>query len=738
MGRSLVSELVADAKSGRIVPALSTAVIAAILYVIFEISFAAMIYSGSLSTLATRGAGIALLGGFLICIFAALTSSFKSTVSQPQDAPAAVLSAVALSVVSLLGDKAPMEAKFMTVAAVLALSAFLTGAAFMLIGRFRLANLLRFMPFPVVGGFLAGTGWLFVSGGVAIMCGIPLSLNTLSQLASGDMVLKWLPGLIYGAVLFALTLRYSHFLLVPGSLVAGVALFYAAFALFGMSPDAARAAGFLVSGVPAGGLWPPFTLKDLALIDWPAVFQQLPIMLSVVLITVIGMLLNMSGIELAVGREADMNKEFVTGGLGNCLSGLGGCFPGYPSVSLSLLGVKAGVQSRFTGIITALIVGGVLFLGGRVLEFFPKALLGGMLLLLGFSLIHEWIFQGRKRLPLPDYLIVCGIFLVVGFFGFLHGVAVGLVAAVVFFVIRFSRVPVIKAEFSALERRSIKERPVPHRKLLSATGERIRGYELTGYIFFGSAATLVASLKSALASQPHPEFILLDFSHVSGFDISAITNFQRFALNADSAGTTIAVTAAPERFTEALKRNIPEKVLDHMAFFKDLDHGLDWCEDRLIERTLSKHEDEASMRDTLFHQSVDEVMAHLEQQERFEQLVERLSPWTELQKNPAGTTILEKGEKSPGLYLLTWGTATEIDPETGVRLRSLTPGSVIAAPAAFGSYTAPAAVRCDSDCESAVLSSDARILLEREDPGLALALDGFIIQCGGRGENCTK
>ncbi len=727
MSKPLASELLGDATFQRIVPALSTAVIASILFVIFQISFAAMVFSGSLSSLATRGAGLTLCGGLLICLYGAFTSGFKATVSFPQDAPSAVLSTMAIAIAVTLGENATMEARFMTVVAVLALSAFLTGATFIIVGRFRLANLLRFMPFPVVGGFLAGTGWLFLVGGMSVMCDIPINLETLSRLSTPDMVIKWLPGVVYGVTLFAVTLRYSHVLLLPGSLAAGVALFYAAFAMVGMSVEGAKAAGLLVTGVPAGGLWPAFTLEDMALIDWPAVWRQLPGMFSVVLVTIVGMLLNMSGIELAAGEEIDMNREFVSGGVGNILTGIGGCQPGYPSISLSLLGLKTGACTRFTGIFTALIVGGVLFFGGGLLEYFPKALLGGMLHLLGYSLIHEWIVTGRKRLPLPDYLMVVAIFCVVGIFGFLEGVAFGLVAAVVFFVIRFSRVPVIGNEFTALDRRSVKERSVPHRKLLSTGGERIRGYELTGYIFFGSAAALVESLKSSLASESRPDFILLDLSRISGFDVSAVNNFQRFALNAEAAHTAIAVTAAPERFTEALERSLSDKALQNIAFFQDLDHGLEWCEDRLIERMLSDGGDEAS-RDALFHQSVDDVMAHLERQERFEHLVDRLSSWLEPRKHCAGSVIVEKGELVGGLHLLTWGTATEIDPDTGARLRSVMPGNAIATAAAFESYTAPATIRADTDCRTAFLSREACRLLEREDPSLAIALHGFLIQ----------
>jgi CRP-like cAMP-binding protein len=125
-------------------------------------------------------------------------------------------------------------------------------------------------------------------------------------------------------------------------------------------------------------------------------------------------------------------------------------------------------------------------------------------------------------------------------------------------------------------------------------------------------------------------------------------------------------------------------------------------------------------------------MAQLERQEVFEHLVDGLAPWLEQRDYSIGSAILEKGEPAGGLYLLTGGTATEIDPDTGVRMRSLVPGDVIAAAAAFDCYTAPATIRPDTDCKTAFLSADARKLLEQEDPSLAIAFHGYLIRSGSR------
>ena len=728
LGKPLLKELAEDMKSEIVLPVLNTALIAAILFVIFEMSFASMVYSGRLSEFATRGAGGLLAGGCLLCLLSSLTSTNRSTITIPQDAPAAIMATAAISISNLLGDQAPLEVHWITVAATASLSALVTGTVYIAVGRFRLASLLRFIPFPVVGGFLAGTGWLFVVGSLSVMGGESVSISTLMQWFRAEMLPKWVPGVVFGLVLFLTTQRVTHMWILPGFLAAGVILFYAVFAVYGISPSTARAAGLLVSGVPSEGLWPPFTLKELSWIDWPAVFRQVPTVLAVAMISVMGMLLNTSGIELAVGEEMDLNEECVSGGIANCFAALGGCFPGYPTIALSLLGVKVGARSRWTGITTALLIAGVLFFGGRLLEYFPKALLGGMILFLGCSLIHEWIVQGRRLLPLPDYLIVCAIFLTVGLVGFLQGVALGLFAAVVFFVVRFSKVSVIKTEFSALDRRSIKDRPIPHRKILEERGDRIKGFELTGYIFFGSSTTLMNTLKKMLTPEHRPDAILLDFAEVSGFDISAVVNFRRFVLLAASMNVRLVFTAASDRLVESLKRQLPQPILNQSLFFPHINQGLDWCEERLIEETLSEDEHREAIRERLFQESVEELLTHLERQERFEILVERMRPWLNVQQLPAGTTILQPEAICPGLYLLLSGKATEFDPQKEIPLRNLGQGAVLAAQAAFQPSSVKTVFIADTDCETALLTLEKRRRLEQEDPELALAFHGYLVQ----------
>lgn len=729
MKNAEIAELFEDLASSRIIPIIAMAVVMGILLIIFEVSFASMIFSGELSPLASRAAGLTLAGAFLICLIGSVSSSFKGVIPLPQDAPTAVLSMMAVSMAAAMGPQAPPEVKYMTVTAAIAMSAMFAGLCYLLVGRFRLANLLRFMPYPVVGGFLAGTGWLLVSGSLGVMCDVSLSMGNLTRLMRPDIILRWIPGVVFGAAVFFVLLKKSQVLILPGSLVVGTIVFYLVLTFAGISVQEAKSAGFLISGVPSQGLWPAFSLSDMSLINWQIVLSQLPAIFSVALVSIVGMLLNMSGIEVGARSEMDINDEFMVFGTGNMVAGACGSVPGYPSIALSLLTHKAGADSRLTGIICALIVGLVLFFGGDLLGYFPKCLLGGLVLLLGLFLIYDWIISTRNRLPLIDWLIVFFIFLVTGLFGFMEGVAAGLVATIIFFVFRFSRVPVIKQTFTGTQRTSLKARSVPHRHILRAQADKICGYELTGYLFFGSAFSLLDSLKTTLMNEPAPGFMLLDFKQVTGFDISAVNNFQRVALSAQAGGCSLAVTGAPQRFVAAIQKNFPEDVRGNLSFFKTLNDGLEWCEDCLIrdmETALSK---ESDLKDSIFERSVEDVMKQLENQETVEKLAHELTDWLAPRDHSPGSIIVEKGQTIDGFHLITWGRAIAYDRVTKQRLGSLEQGCVIAGPAAFSpDHACPVTIMADSACKTAFLSSKARKRLEKENPELAIALYGYLIQ----------
>jgi SulP family sulfate permease len=240
-----------------------------------EISLAALIFSGALAPYVAFGIGFILFGAFAFLALGALTSSIPGTITLPQDTPAAILALIAAGVVANTTASASPEQTFITVVVAILLTTLLTGALFTLFGRFQLSGFVRFIPYPVVGGFLAGTGWLLASGSFSVMTDMQITLATFPDLFRTNVLIHWLPGLLFAVVLLLILRRSSRPLVIPGMLVFSIALFYVLLALLGISTAEAAQLGWLLGPFEQNALFRPLTPTSFTLVDWPAILTQL-------------------------------------------------------------------------------------------------------------------------------------------------------------------------------------------------------------------------------------------------------------------------------------------------------------------------------------------------------------------------------------------------------------------------------------------------------------------------------
>jgi hypothetical protein len=109
----------------------------------------------------------------------------------------------------------------------------------------------RFVPYPVVGGFLAGTGWLLAKGGFGVASCIRPSMGTLDELLALDALARWTPAVVFAVVLLAIAQVMKWPLLVPAALGVGLVLFFAGMMVVsGSSIADAEAGGWLLGPFP--------------------------------------------------------------------------------------------------------------------------------------------------------------------------------------------------------------------------------------------------------------------------------------------------------------------------------------------------------------------------------------------------------------------------------------------------------------------------------------------------------
>ncbi|MBW4662415.1 MAG: cyclic nucleotide-binding domain-containing protein [Drouetiella hepatica Uher 2000/2452] len=666
--KQLIRQLREEFQLRRLLPNLTMGLVATIIDAIYAISFAALIFSGVLSPYASTGIGLALLSVAITSIVIALTSSLSGMLTSLQEAPTAIVALTASQIVTQMPAASISETLFTVMAAIVLIN-LLTGIFCFVFGRLKLGNFPRFIPYPVVGGFLAGTGWLLTQGAISLMTDFPLDMAHLPQLFQPNHLIQWLPGLGFAILVLLILRRYSHALIMPGLILSAIALFYLILAVTHTSIATARTSGLFLDPFPEGGLWQPLPLSGFLQTNWQAIGAQTGQILTVPLITVLAVLLKATGIELATKQDLDLNCELQAAGAANLASGLaGGLIIGFQSLSLSTLSyAKIGIKSRMVGLFKALLCILLLFAGGAIISYFPKPVLGGMLLFLGLDYLVEWLYDAWFKLPKIDYLMVVLILMVIGAVGLLEGVAVGLVVAIVLFVINYSQVKVTKHVLSGATYPSHAARSWQQRRFLQTEGNQIYILELQGFLFFGTANKLVEQIRLRLRQLPSVKSVVLSFQAVTGLDSSAVLSFSKLQQVAQQQQFDLVFTNVSPTIQRQLQQGncLQERFCQ---LFPDLDRGIEWCENQILEEIPQRRR-----RALPLALQLDELFPNADYIPVFMDYLEELTV-------EAGQVLFQSGDAAHALYLIETGEVTvllQLESGQTHRIQSLGAGNLV-------------------------------------------------------------
>lgn len=715
--RNLVAELRADALSAKAVPALATGATTGLGLVVAQVAYGSLIFSGPLAPNSSQGIGLVLFGNFAACLIIALASGFRGAISGLSPALVIVMAGVG-STTDAAGD-----ALFVTTAVALMMGAVATGVGFLLMGHFRLANLVRFVPYPVAGGFVAGIGAAVCLSGMSLM-GADTDWQAIPSLVSSTEIWRWSPGAAFGTALYLAMKRWGHPLILPASVTLGIGAYHLALDALEISGDEARAAGLLLKSTSEGKLWPALQPADFVNADLSAMATQIPTMLMIMLVALIVVILNVAGLEMAANTDLDWDREFKATGLASVAAGLGGGTVASIIVPASLRSKLFGASTRLTGVVAAVVIAAALFVGDGLLELVPIPLVGGILFFAGVGMLDQGLVRSRQRLPWSEYSIIVLISATIVTLGLFEGVGAGMLATLVFFAMRLSRVDPIASRFTVRQRRSTKARPVPDRAILLEEGERVQVYRLRGYIFFGSVCPLADHLRKSLGGAARPAGLMLDFASVSGLDFSAVNVVARFLQSANAAGVQVVLSSPTEQLRTGLERTLPPAEFSQLLIEPNADRALERCEEIVIEtwRTDARATDQRRM--SLLDRAAADLERYLERQIRFEDLMSELGSWLTPRRYAAREVLAGPGAASEGLQLLTSGRASAHE-ASGTRFRQYSPGDAIW-PVDASDERAPT-VRADESCETMVLTPAARSWLEEHEERLTLKLYRYLL-----------
>lgn len=697
----------------------------AVINITVAISVAALIFAGARPEFFATGVTILLVGTVITGLGGTLASGFPGIIVAPRSGLAPVFAGLVAAIIADMGISGNPVMLPTIVATIMVTTAF-AGLFLILLGQLKLGSLVRYIPYPVMGGFFAGIGFIFIKGGISVATGEAITLANLATFAGFENLKLLVPATAFAICLYALQRRTGHWAVFPSLLAISLVAFFAALSLSGTSIQTASSAGWLPQITAESGGMPTLGLSDLDKVDWSIVANQAGSILVVTLLCAIILLLDISGIEIIIGRDLLPDRELKVAGVTNLINGFAGGFPGVHVASDTAFTYKLGGDRRLMGLVYAGAVSAAILAGTGFIGAIPTFVLGGLLLYVGIDFLFDWAWNTRKELPLADYLIILVILVVVAATGILQGVAFGFAIAVVLFVVNYSRLSIIKSELLGNEHASHVDRDVGTREILNREGDRILILQLQGFIFFGTADKLISRIRECVlepANGRKPEFLVLDFHHVSQLDTSATRAFAKLAQLGDKEGLDIAVSGYDERILARLNAitfftDLASK--PKRAGFDQIDDAVEWCEERLLQKIgYVEKGDEADLVERLSQLLGDPTAAAA------------IAPYFTKEEVASGVELFQRGDEGDYLYLIHSGSAVVMIPLNNGRqriVRIFRPGSVVGEMALYTGAPRSASVRTEGETVLFRLDSCGLSRMQECDAQATSKFHAFIVR----------
>ncbi|MEK6967558.1 MAG: SulP family inorganic anion transporter [Nanoarchaeota archaeon] len=388
-------------------------------------------------------------------------------------------------------------------------------------GILKLGKLIEYLPRPVVSGFMTGIALLII-------------IEQLKKfIPTGYLAVLVMTSCALFLILWS---RFSF--PVPGAIVIVVASIIWSF--------------FIGTPLTAIGEIPPINFE----IFFPLNFSLEVILLPAISLAVLGSidtLLTSVIVDRMAGTRHSSNKELIGQGLGNTAAGLLGGLAGAGATIRTIINVRSGASSRLSSTVHSIILLLIALFFTSFFKHIYLAVLGGILLYVGITIIDYIALKNIKNVPLSDALIFFSTTVMTVVFNLVVAVIIGVLIASILFIKRMTELSFKQVSVES-------QLPPRKRAFAEKLSKKLAIYQLSGPLFFGA----VSSFEKELSKVYLPEYILLKLFGVISVDESGALALNDFIKDAKKKGCTILICGIQEE---------PKRVMDKLGVLKTLGYA---------------------------------------------------------------------------------------------------------------------------------------------------------------------
>jgi len=490
---------------------------------------------------AQLGATAGLWGAILVGFFAAAFGGTNTQISGPTGPMVVVFAGLLASLTASLAtanpDASPTDLIIMSIPLLFA-SVILGGILQIVMGILKMGKYIKLVPYTVISGFMSGIGVIIILLQTShLFGGRPASGGVFDAIAAiaPSIANMNTTALILGALTLAIVFFWPKALgkFIPGTLasliigtIAGMFLIDVPTLADGTLDYANASApmlGTIQAGIPAF-LMPVFSADTIVLVLMAA--------FTLAILGAIDSLLTSLVADNVTRTRHNSDQELIGQGIANTVAGFFGALPGAGATMRTMVNVRTGGVTKLSGMIHGLVLAVIVLVAAPLAAKIPMAVLAGILVKVGFDIIDFKYIKTLFTGPRWDFLVMATVLLLTVFWNLIFAVGIGVFMAALGYVKQIA-----DTQTEAVASAAPDDVNADEKAIIDASNGQIMLYDFGAPLSFGAASDLAHYMR--LRAKQGVKAIVLDFSRMTGIDVSAIRAVESMTADAKADGNAV-------------------------------------------------------------------------------------------------------------------------------------------------------------------------------------------------------
>ena len=486
------------------------------------------------------GAGAGIWGAIILCLVAGILGTKVPMISGITGPSAIVIASI-------------MHALNKDINAVLIII-LMAGIFQMMIALTKWTNVVKYVPYPVISGFMNGVGTIIIIMQINPLLGLKSYSNTIESI---EHVLQsfhtmnieaFLLGLTALIIVFGFPKRWNKY--VPSQILA---LILCTFISIKMGLNVDKISQISIS-------FPKLALPTITLHDTITYFDY-----GITLAIILTSETLLTGLVCNSITKTQISPRLLVAsqGLGNALCGLTGSLPGAAATMRTVAALKTGASTKIAALTSSIVLFILLYKFSGFVAEIPLCVLAAILIKIGSDIIDTKLLKVIKIAPKEDKYVLLVVFILTVFYNLIVAVGAGITLAALLYAKKV-------ADNAKVVHKKVQDKDIrKHEKALEINSHhKLRIVHISGQFFFGSATQLISQFDELLGTK----YLILSYDSSELLDISAIFAFEDIIARLKSQHITILLVINNSEILNQLKKHkITDEIDEEFIFYSELE-----------------------------------------------------------------------------------------------------------------------------------------------------------------------